>query len=449
MYFCLMNILLLGSGGREHAFVQKINQSLLCSELYVSPGNAGTAKMAINVELPDFESIKQFCLVQQIKLVIVGPEQPLVDGIYDFFVNDPLLKGIPVIGPSQKGAMLEGSKAFCKQFLINHQIPTAQYKEITTNNLAEGYQFLEQLQAPYVLKANGLAAGKGVLICQELEEAKAELTAMLDGKFGSASATVIIEEFMHGIEFSVFVLTDGKDYKILPIAKDYKRIGEGDTGLNTGGMGAISPPSFVTDEIMQSVEETIIKPTIEGFQKDNIIYKGFVYIGLMLTSDNISKVVEYNCRMGDPETQAVFPRITSDVVEMFQAVGDGTLKDYDLKASKKVCATIILASKGYPEDFEKGKVITHIEDVKDAYVFHAGTKLAGFLPRPCCEDESEAIKNGIVNKDAHNILSNGGRVLAVSALGNTIDEAVAIANKNAEIIQFENKYYRKDIGFDM
>ena len=444
-----MNILLLGSGGREHAFAQKINQSLLCSQLYVSPGNAGTAKMAFNVSLPDFESIKKFCIEQQIKLVVVGPEQLLVDGIYDYFVEDAILKNIPIIGPSKKGAMLEGSKAFSKQFLINHNIPTAQYKEITAANIEEGFTFLETLQAPYVLKANGLAAGKGVLICQDLAEAKSELATMIDGKFGAASSTVIIEEFMHGIEFSVFVLTDGKDYKILPVAKDYKRIGEGDTGLNTGGMGAISPPSFVDDAIMSVVEETIIKPTILGFQKDEITYKGFVYIGLMLTPGNIPKVVEYNCRMGDPETQAVFPRINSDIVEVFMALANGTLKDVEFSISNKVCATIILASKGYPEEFEKGKVITHIEDVKDAYVFHAGTTLAAYLPRPCCEDESEAKKNGIVNKDAHNIISTGGRVLAVSALGKTIDEAVAIANKNAEIIQFENKYYRKDIGFDM
>lgn len=422
-----MNILLLGSGGREHAFAEKLNQSQLCTQLFVSPGNAGTAKLAYNVALPNFESIKAFCLEQQIKLVIVGPEQPLVDGIYDYFVNDDLLKSIPVIGPSQKGAMLEGSKAFCKQFLIKHNIPTAQYKEIKLSNIEEGYQFLEQLQAPYVLKANGLAAGKGVLILQNLDEAKAELKAMLDGKFGAASSSVVIEEFMQGIEFSVFVLTDGIDYKILPIAKDYKRIGEGDTGLNTGGMGAISPPTFVDDNIMKVVEETIIKPTIKGLQDDEIVYKGFVYIGLMLTPNSIPKVVEYNCRMGDPETQAVFPRIKNDFVEIFTELAKGNLKNINLNISNQVCATIILASEGYPEAYEKDKEITQLNDVRGAYVYHAGTYLG----------------------EGNKVYSNGGRVLAVSALGATFEEAVAIATKNADIIQFENKYYRKDIGFDM
>jgi phosphoribosylamine--glycine ligase len=420
----IMNILLLGSGGREHAFAQKMNQSPLCSQLFVSPGNAGTAKIAFNIKLPDFQAIKQFCIDRQVKLVVVGPEQPLVDGIYDFFMDDDQLKNIPVIGPSKKGAMLEGSKVFCKQFLIKHHIPTAQYKEITAANIAEGYRFLEQLQAPYVLKANGLAAGKGVLICPNLNEAKTELAAMLEGKFGDASATVIIEEFMQGVEFSVFVLTDGKDYKILPVAKDYKRIGEGDTGLNTGGMGAISPPPFVDAAIMQTVEETIIKPTIRGFQEDDIVYKGFVYIGLMLTSNNIPKVVEYNCRMGDPETQAVFPRIKSDLVEAFMALANGNLKDVSFTLTQQVCAAVVLASKGYPEDFEKGKIITQLDDVKDACVFHAGTAF-----------------------NEHNqIITNGGRVLAVSALADTLDEAAAIANKNAAIIQYDNKYYRKDIG---
>jgi phosphoribosylamine--glycine ligase len=422
-----MNILLLGSGGREHAFAWKLLQSKLCSSLFVSPGNAGTNSIAQNVTLSNFEEIKNFCLNNDIKLVVVGPEQPLVDGIYDYFEQDVSLNKIPVIGPSKAGAMLEGSKAYCKQFLVRHQIPTAQYKEITVENIEEGFKFLAQLQAPYVLKANGLAAGKGVLICPNIEEAKSELKQMLHGKFGMASSTVVIEEFMHGIEFSVFVLTDTNSYKILPIAKDYKRIGEADTGLNTGGMGAISPPSFVSKEIMSEVEQTIIIPTVQGLKKDNITYHGFVYIGLMLTTNNIPKVVEYNCRMGDPETQAVIPRIKNDLLEIFLKLAEGKLQEIALEIDESACATIVLASDGYPEDFEKGKIITQTDKVENALVFHAGTT----------QDESG------------NIVSNGGRVLAVSALGNNIEDAVLKANQAAQIIQYENKYFRRDIGFDM
>jgi len=360
-------------------------------------------------------------------MVVVGPEQPLVDGIYDFFVRDEMLKNIAIIGPSKAGAMLEGSKAYCKNFLVKHKIPTAQYKEITIENIDEGFQFLDTLTAPYVLKANGLAAGKGVLICSTLDEAKTELKSMLDGKFGNASNTVVIEEFMHGIEFSVFVLTDNDSYKILPIAKDYKRIGEGDTGLNTGGMGAISPPIFVTDDIMAIVEKTIIIPTIDGFKKDNIIYNGFVYIGIMLTPNNIPKVVEYNCRMGDPETQAVLPRIKSDLVETFLKLSDGKLNEIDFEIDEQACVTIVLASNGYPETFEKGKKITNLQQQENEFIFHAGTTL-----------DNEG-----------NIISSGGRVLTTSALGKNIQDALKKANTIAERVQFENKYYRKDIGFDM
>ena len=422
-----MNILLLGSGGREHAFASKLLQSSNCSQLYVSPGNAGTNAIAKNVKLDSFEEIKDFCIKNDIKMVVVGPEQPLVDGIYDFFVRDEMLKNIAIIGPSKAGAMLEGSKAYCKNFLVKHKIPTAQYKEITIENIDEGFQFLDTLTAPYVLKANGLAAGKGVLICSTLDEAKTELKSMLDGKFGNASNTVVIEEFMHGIEFSVFVLTDNDSYKILPIAKDYKRIGEGDTGLNTGGMGAISPPIFVTDDIMAIVEKTIIIPTIDGFKKDNIIYNGFVYIGIMLTPNNIPKVVEYNCRMGDPETQAVLPRIKSDLVETFLKLSEGKLNEIDFEIDEQACVTIVLASNGYPETFEKGKKITNLQQQENEFIFHAGTTL-----------DNEG-----------NIISNGGRVLTTSALGKNIQDALQKANTIAERVQFENKYYRKDIGFDM
>lgn len=424
-----MNILLLGSGGREHAFAYKIAQSKLCTQLFIASGNPGIAQFGTNVNISatDFLSIKQFVLTNDVKMVVVGPEAPLVAGIYDFFLNDENLNHIPVIGPSKVGAQLEGSKAFSKAFMMRHNIPTAAYKEFTHANIEEGLEYIEQQKIPIVLKADGLAAGKGVLICASVEEAKKEFKEMLDGKFGDASSKIVIEEFMDGIEFSVFVLTDGKDYKILPTAKDYKRIGEGDTGLNTGGMGAVSPPTFVTDEMMQIVEETIIKPTIDGFQKDGIVYVGFVYVGLMFLKTGELKVVEYNCRMGDPETEAVFPRIKSDIIELFQATIDHKLLTIDLEIDERAATTIILASGGYPEDFEKGKVISGIDEVNGSFVFHCGTTLD---------------TNG-------NLVTNGGRVLAVTSLHKNWKEAIHLSNENAAKINFEGKYFRKDIGFDL
>jgi phosphoribosylamine--glycine ligase len=360
-------------------------------------------------------------------MVVVGPEAPLVEGIFDFFLKDENLKNIPVIGPSKVGAQLEGSKAFSKAFMMRHHIPTAAYKEFTQQNMEEGLQYIKKQSLPIVLKADGLAAGKGVLICASIEEAKMEFKEMLDGKFGDASSKVVIEEFMDGIEFSVFVLTDGKEYKILPTAKDYKRIGEGDTGLNTGGMGAVSPPAFVTDDMMKIVEETIIKPTIAGFQKDEIVYIGFVYVGLMYLKTGELKVVEYNCRMGDPETEAVFPRIKSDIIELFQATIDHRLMTIDIDIDERAATTIILASGGYPEDFEKGKIITGIDEVENSYVFHCGTKL----------------------NEEGDLITNGGRVLAITSLHKDWKEATSLSNKNAAKINFEGKYYRKDIGFDL
>ena len=404
-----MNILLLGAGGREHAFAYKIAQSKHCKKLFIAPGNPGTAQFGENITISatDFPAIKNFVLDNDIKMLVVGPETPLVEGIFDYFKTDDALKNIPVIGPSKVGAQLEGSKAFSKAFMFRNNVPTAAYKEFTQATIEEGLEYIETQTVPIVLKADGLAAGKGVLICQTIEEAKSEFIEMLGGKFGDASSKVVIEEFMDGIEFSVFVLTDGKEYKILPTAKDYKRIGESDTGLNTGGMGAISPPAFVTDAMMQTVEEKIIKPTIAGFQKENIVYIGFVYIGLMLLKTGELKVVEYNCRMGDPETEAVFPR-----------------------------TTIILASGGYPEDFEKGKVIKEIDSIDDSMVFHCGTKL---IARKDAKDANEIDE----------LVTNGGRVLAVTSLHTDWKEALKLSNKNAEKIQFEGKYYRKDIGFDL
>ena len=431
-----MNILLLGSGGREHAFAYKIAQSKLCSNLFIAPGNPGTTEFGTNVDISatDFPKIKEFCLTEKIEMVIVGPETPLVEGVYDFFLNDEALKNIPVIGPSKVGAQLEGSKAFSKAFMMRHNIPTAAYQEFTQQNIEEGLVYIEKQKTPIVLKADGLAAGKGVLICATIEEAKSEFREMLDGKFGDASSKVVIEEFMDGIEFSVFVLTDGKDYKILPTAKDYKRIGEGDTGLNTGGMGAVSPPSFVTNEMMEIVEETIVKPTIAGFQKDEIVYVGFVYVGLMVLKTGEIKVVEYNCRMGDPETEAVFPRWKNDIIEVFQSTVDGRLSSVNIDIDERSATTIILASGGYPEDFEKGKIITGIDDVEDAIVFHCGTKLVG-------EDTNQG--------NPLDLVTNGGRVIAVTALHSDWKEATALANKNAAKINYEGKYYRKDIGFDL
>ena len=423
-----MNILLLGSGGREHALAWKMAQSSKLGKLYIAPGNAGTADCGENIDLniSDFEAVKRKVILHSVNLVIVGPEAPLVEGIADFFANDSELKSVPVIGPKKLGATLEGSKQFAKEFMYRHNVPTAKYQSFNKSNLHEGYSFLETLQPPYVLKADGLAAGKGVLILDDLEEAKSELRSMIeDNKFGEASANVVIEEFLKGIELSVFVLTDGESYKILPEAKDYKRIGEGDTGLNTGGMGAISPVPFADDAFMQKVEDQVVKPTIEGFKKDGFDYKGFVFIGLMNDNGNPS-VVEYNVRMGDPETEVVIPRIKSDLVEMFTACGNGTLKDYTLEIDERTATTVMLVSGGYPEAYEKGKVMTGVNSVTESITFHAGTKQ----------------QNG-------NIVTAGGRVLALTSYGTTMKEALDRSFKSAEVVNFEGKYYRSDIGFDL
>jgi phosphoribosylamine--glycine ligase len=423
-----MIILLLGSGGREHAFAWKMLQSSICTKLFVAPGNAGTAMIATNVNLSpiDFESIKSFVLQEKVEMVVVGPEDPLVKGIFDFFQNDTDLKHIPVIGPSKKGAQLEGSKEFAKEFLVKHQIPTAAYDSFTKETVEKGCQFLETLQPPYVLKADGLAAGKGVLIIQDLAEAKTELRNMLvNEKFGEASSKVVIEEFLDGIELSCFVLTDGKNYKILPTAKDYKRIGEGDTGLNTGGMGAVSPVPFADSVLLEKIETRIVKPTIDGLQKDGITYKGFVFIGLINVNGE-PIVIEYNVRMGDPETEVVIPRLKSDLVELFLAVANEKLDEVSLEIDSRSATTIMVVSGGYPEDFEKGKVISGIENVEDSIVFHAGTKT----------------ENGLV-------VSNGGRVLAVTSYGNDFQEAIKKSYQNIEKLHFDTMYFRKDIGFDL
>ena len=423
-----MTILLLGSGGREHAFAWKMLQSSLCTKLFVAPGNAGTESIATNVNISptDFDSIKTFVLQEKIEMVVVGPEDPLVKGIFDFFANDTDLKKIPVIGPSKKGAQLEGSKEFAKEFLVKHRIPTAAYDSFTKETVEKGCRFLETLQPPYVLKADGLAAGKGVLIIQDLAEAKDELRNMLvNEKFGEASSKVVIEEFLDGIELSCFVLTDGKSYKILPTAKDYKRIGEGDTGLNTGGMGAISPVPFADDILLEKIETRIVKPTIEGLQKDGIVYKGFVFIGLINVKGE-PIVIEYNVRMGDPETEVVIPRLKSDLVELFVAVANEKLDEVSLEIDSRSATTIVLVSGGYPEDFEKGKVISGIENVTDSIVFHAGTKA-----------------------DNEFVVSNGGRVLAVTSYGNDFQEAIKKSYQNIEKLHFDTMYFRKDIGFDL
>ena len=423
-----MNILLLGSGGREHAFAKKISESTLCHQLFIAPGNAGTEKLGINVPIKadDFLKIKSFCLENQIKMVIVGPEDPLVKGIYDFFKNDDQLNDIPVIGPSKIGANLEGSKEFAKKFMQKYNIPTADYQSFTKENINEGFAFLEKMKPPYVLKADGLAAGKGVLIINDLEEAKNELENMLvKAKFAEASSKVVIEEFLTGIELSCFVITDGKNYKILPTAKDYKRIGEGDTGLNTGGMGAVSPVPFANAEFMQKIEERIVKPTIQGLINEQIEYKGFIFIGLIKVGDE-PYVIEYNVRMGDPETEVVIPRIKSDLVEIFSAVASQNLDNINLEVNPQSATTIVLVSGGYPEDYEKGKIISGIENIEDSLVFHAGTTL-----------------------DNDKIVSNGGRVLAITSLAETFQEALKISYKNIDKISFDKMYYRKDIGFDL
>jgi len=423
-----MKILLLGSGGREHALAWKMLQSPKCSKLFVAPGNAGTAQIAINVNLNilDFDNIKYFVLQEKIDIVVVGPEDPLVIGIYDFFKNDTDLNQIPVIGPSKIGAQLEGSKEFAKEFLIKHKIPTAAYDSFTAETVEKGCRFLETLNPPYVLKADGLAAGKGVLIIKDLAEAKTELRNMLvHAKFGNASSKVVIEEFLDGIELSCFVLTDGKNYKILPNAKDYKRIGEGDIGLNTGGMGAVSPVPFADEILLEKIETRIVKPTIEGLQKDSIEYKGFVFIGLIVVNSE-PMVIEYNVRMGDPETEVVMPRIKTDLVELFQAVANQKLNEVVLEIDNRSATTIMIVSGGYPEEYEKGKIISGIENIKDSIVFHAGTKL---------EDGK--------------IVSNGGRVLAVTSYGENFQDAIKKSYQNIDKLNFDKMYFRKDIGFDL
>ena len=423
-----MNVLVLGSGGREHALSWKIAQSSLCEKLFIAPGNAGTAQVGknVNISVTDFAAIKTFVLEQEVEMLVVGPEDPLVKGIYDFFKNDNQLTDVCVIGPSQEGAQLEGSKEYSKRFMQRHDIPTAAYDSFTKENLKEGYAFLETLSPPYVLKADGLAAGKGVLIINDLEEAKSELKSMLaDAKFGDASSTVVVEEFLDGIELSVFVLTDGTSYKILPSAKDYKRIGEGDTGLNTGGMGAISPVPFADKFFMERVEDRIIKPTIKGLQEEDIAYTGFIFIGLMNVNGE-PKVNEYNVRMGDPETEVVVPRIKSDLLNLFKGISKGTFGEQDFYVDEDVATTVMLVSGGYPESYQKGKTINGIDAVENSLVFHAGTRQV--------DDK---------------VLTNGGRVMAITSLGRTMQEALNKSFDNAEKIQFDDKYYRRDIGFDL
>jgi len=423
-----MNVLILGSGGREHAFAWKIAQSKQLANLYIAPGNAGTANCGtnINISATDFDSVKKIVWEKDIDLVLVGPEDPLVNGIHDFFLADEVLRDIPVIGPKKDGAILEGSKDFSKAFMFRHGIPTAEYQTFTGNNMHDAPAFLEKMKAPYVLKADGLAAGKGVLILDDLEEAKKELNAMInDAKFGDAGSRVVIEEYLHGIELSMFVLTDGKSYKILPAAKDYKRIGVGDTGLNTGGMGAISPVPFADETFLKKVEEQIVKPTINGLVAENIDYRGFIFIGLM-NCDGEPKVIEYNCRMGDPETEVVIPRIKSDLLELLSAVAKQKLHHSTFEIDERIAATVMLVAGGYPEEYEKGNTVTGLEKVEGSIAFHAGTKQIG-----------------------NEVVTNGGRLIAVTSYGSSIADATSKSFANINKINYKGKYFRNDIGKDL
>jgi phosphoribosylamine--glycine ligase len=422
-----MNILIVGSGGREHAMAWKIKQSPKVNQLFIAPGNAGTSLLGTNlsVAVSDFKGLKNAVIDHQINLVLVGPEGPLCEGLHDFFGADEQLKDVLFVGPYQQGAQLEGSKDFAKEFMMRHKIPTAKYFSVTSENLKEGLDFLKTMNSPYVLKADGLAAGKGVLIINDLQEAEQSLKEMLDGQFGAASSKVVIEEFLSGIECSVFVLTDGKDYRILPVAKDYKRIGEGDTGLNTGGMGAISPVPFANEVFMKKVEDRIIRPTVQGLQKDQIPYNGFIFFGL-ISCGGEPMVIEYNVRMGDPETEAVMLRIKSDFVDLLIGAADGTLAETSIEIDDRTAAAVMLVAGGYPGPYEKGKVISGLDRIENSLVFHAGTRLI-----------------------EGNVCSDGGRVLAVSSYGANMSEALSCSYRSAELIQFEGNYYRKDLGFDL